>query len=273
MKSGQPLKGVIFDWAGTLVDFGSLAPVQGFVRLFEEQGIGVTVEQARMPMGLPKRDHIVALATLPGVAEQWHERFGRAFTESDADRLLAIFEPMSARAALDRSQLIPGVLDCLAVLRADGLLIGSTTGYTRSIMHGVLASAAHQGFTPDTIVCTDEVPQGRPSPLAIYRCMLDLCLWPASALVKVDDTAPGLAEGTAAGCWTVGVLASGNAVGLDIDAYHALTAPQRTAALAAARIALDGAGAHELVESVADLPSALERIRVRIDAGETPWAR
>lgn len=270
MEQDKAIQCVVFDWAGTLVDFGSLAPTSAFVRLFADHGIEITLAQARIPMGLPKRDHIVALATMPEIASAWQSRFDRPFNDDDADQLLAIFEPMSARAALDRSELIPGVLETVRQLQAEGIAIGSTTGYTRAIMRAVVESAARQGLKPDCVVCTDEVPQGRPSPLAMYRCMLELAVWPASAVVKVDDTAPGLAEGLAAGTWTVGVTASGNAMGLDRSEYEALSPAERSAALSAARIALDGAGAHELIESVASLPAALERIRARIAAGERP---
>lgn len=270
MQDREAIKCVVFDWAGTLVDFGSLAPTSAFVTLFADQGIEISLAQARIPMGLPKRDHIVALATMPAIAQAWQDRFGAPFTETDADHLLAIFEPMSARSALERSQLIPGALETVALLRANNIVIGSTTGYTRAIMRDVIESAAGQGLMPDCVICTDEVPRGRPSPFAMYRCMLDLEVWPAQTVVKVDDTAPGIAEGTAAGCWTVGVVASGNAMGLDLAEYQALSDPERAAALAAARIGLDAAGAHELIDSVASLPAALDRIRERIASGEHP---
>lgn len=42
-------------------------------------------------------------------------------------------------------------------------------------------------------------------PLAMYRCFIDLCVYPPSSEIKVDDTEPGIAEGVAAGCITVGV--------------------------------------------------------------------
>jgi hypothetical protein len=47
----------------------------------------------------------------------------------------------------------------------------------------------------------------------MYQCFIALDVWPASAVIKVDDTLPGIAEGVAAGCLTVGVALSGNAVG------------------------------------------------------------
>ena len=41
------VEGVIFDWAGTTVDFGCFAPANVFVRYFENVGIDVTMEEAR----------------------------------------------------------------------------------------------------------------------------------------------------------------------------------------------------------------------------------
>ena len=65
------IKGVIFDWAGTIVDFGSLAPMGAFVELFSRHDIDITIAEARVPMGLPKIDHILALGQMPSVASAW----------------------------------------------------------------------------------------------------------------------------------------------------------------------------------------------------------
>lgn len=35
------------------------------------------------------------------------------------------------------------------------------TGYTRTMMAGVLENAAHQGYAPDCVVCAGETPRGR----------------------------------------------------------------------------------------------------------------
>ena len=56
-----PLKALIVDWAGTIVDHGSLAPVQVFIDAFAAFDVALTAAEARRPMGLPKRDHIEAL--------------------------------------------------------------------------------------------------------------------------------------------------------------------------------------------------------------------
>ena len=49
MTDTPGLRGVVFDWAGTIVDFGSLAPMGAFVHLFEKHGIEISIAQARIP--------------------------------------------------------------------------------------------------------------------------------------------------------------------------------------------------------------------------------
>ena len=43
---------VIFDWAGTTVDYGCFAPVKAFMDSFAHYGIEVTIEETRKPMGM-----------------------------------------------------------------------------------------------------------------------------------------------------------------------------------------------------------------------------
>ena len=47
------LKAVVFDWVGTMIDFGSFASTGVFVKAFEQFGVQVSIARARGPMGLP----------------------------------------------------------------------------------------------------------------------------------------------------------------------------------------------------------------------------
>ena len=135
------LSAVVFDWAGTILDFGSCAPMGAFVRLFEQFGITLSIEQARGPMGMAKWDHIRALGLLPEVAAQWQARYGQPMGDAYVDRLYEVFTPLNAAVVPDFSDFIPGALDAVAALRARGLKVGSTTGYNRPIMEVVSAIA------------------------------------------------------------------------------------------------------------------------------------
>lgn len=270
MRPFSHLQAVILDWAGTTVDFGSRAPMGVFVEAFGRFGIELTIDEARGPMGMAKRDHIKALLALPRIAEAWAARHGRTPTEADIDGVYEVFVPLNVEVVSRFAELIPGTAETIAHLRRRGLKIGSTTGYTREIMAPLLPLAAAQGYAPDNLVCAGDLPLGRPAPLMMYRSFLDLEVWPGAAVVKVDDTAAGIGEGLNAGAWTVGVVLSGNGVGLARDELEALGPPERAARKAAAAATLTAAGAHYLIDTIVDLPDALAIIEGRLARRERP---
>jgi phosphonoacetaldehyde hydrolase len=85
-------------------------------------------------------------------------------------------------------------------------------------------------------------------------------VYPPAAVVKVDDTGPGIAEGVAAGCLTVGVTLSGNYVGKTADELRSMPASAIAPLRDAAAARLRAAGADHVIDTVADLPDLLERL-------------
>lgn len=253
------LKAVIFDWAGTMIDFGSFAPMGVFVEAFRRFDVEATIPEARAPMGLPKWDHIDAMLKAPRLSAEWARVHGALPTPADVDRVYEVFVPMNEEVVADYATLVPGAKDTLDWLAARGIKVGSTTGYTRSIMERVAPVAAAQGYSPLNMVCADDLPEGRPGPLGMYQCFIDLAVYPPSAVLKVDDTPPGIAEGVAAGCPTVGVALSGNIAGMSPEELAALSAEERAAIRAKATAILKDAGATHVIDSVADLPDLIER--------------
>ncbi|WP_454759542.1 phosphonoacetaldehyde hydrolase [Caulobacter segnis] len=266
----SPIQAVVFDWAGTMIDFGCRAPVAALREVFAEAGIEISEAEARADMGKAKRDHVRALLALPRVTGLWKDRHGAAPAETDVDRLHDTVEPKMRAAARDCAQLIPGAADLVADLRARGVKIGSTTGYTRPMMADILPLAADQGYAPEVVVCAGETTAGRPSPLMMWKALVELGAWPARACVKVDDAVVGIGEGLEVGAWTVGLSASGNGVGLPVAALAILPAAERAARIEASAKALREAGAHYVVESVAELGPVLDEIAARIARGERP---
>ncbi|MCG7574228.1 phosphonoacetaldehyde hydrolase [Phaeobacter sp. CNT1-3] len=256
-------KAAVFDWAGTTVDFGSFAPMGVFVKAFETFGITATIAEARGPMGSAKWDHIRAMMDMPAIADQWAAKYGAAPTDADVDKVYEVFVPMNEKVAADYADLIPGTLDTMAYLRGKGMKVGSTTGYTRSIMENVLPVAKANGYEPDNLICADDLPEGRPGPLGMYQCMVDLVAYPPSAIIKVDDTAPGIGEGVAAGCVTVGVALSGNAVGKTPDELAAMSAAEVDVLRQKATAILVEAGAHHVIDTIADLPALIDQLEAQ----------
>lgn len=266
-----PLQAVIFDWAGTLVDFGSLAPTQIFVEAFATFDIAVTLEQARGPMGLSKWDHIQQLLQTPDIERQWIERFGQMPKEADIDAIYARFMPMQIAKVGEYSSPIDGAVECLQWLRAQGLKVGSCSGYPREVLDKLLPLAFSQGVQPDHVVAGDELPAGgRPGPWMALANVLALGITDVRACVKVDDTVPGIEEGLRAGMWTVGLSLSGNEVGYSADEYITADSSEVKVKVALAESKLKQSGAHYVVRSVADLPTVLVEVAERMRRGELP---
>jgi phosphonoacetaldehyde hydrolase len=261
---------VVFDWAGTVIDFGCLAPIRALQAAFSAEGVEITEAQARKDMGRAKRDHVVALMADEAVSAAWAGRFGAPPAAADIDRLYAALEPlMEAQAAL-HGELIPGAAELAAWLTGRGVKIGSSTGYTRQMMAAVLPRAAAQGYAPTVVVCAGETPVGRPSPLPMWKALTELGAYPAWRCVKIDDAVVGVEEGRAAGAWTIGLAVSGNGVGLGLDAWLALSDADRAARAAASEAPLRAAGADYVIGTIAEAKPVLLDIERRIAEGERP---
>ena len=268
--TSSPIRAFIFDWAGTMVDFGSLAPVRALQSVFALEGIDLTATEARVDMGMAKRAHITAILGREPMRSQWRDLKGVDAGPADIDHLFEAIGPLMERAATECAVLIPGAADLVKHLRSKGIRIGSGTGYSREMMAGILPAAAAQGYAPDLVVCAGETAEGRPSPLMTWKALVDLGVWPARACVKVDDATVGIAEGREAGVWTIGVAASGNGTGLDFAAFTALSSEDRKTRVAASAEALRDAGADFVVNSVADIPALLPELESRIAEGVYP---
>ncbi len=264
------LQAVVFDWAGTMIDHGSQAPMGVFLRAFAEFDVEITVPEARGPMGMAKRDHIAAVLALPRVAAAWRAKHGRAPTEADIDAIYEVFVPMNIAVVTDFATLIEGAAEVAGRLRARRLKIGSTTGYTREIMAPLLPLAKEQGYAPDNLVCAGDLAWGRPTPMMMYRTFLELGVWPAWRVVKVDDTEVGIEEGLNAGCWTVGVALTGNVFGANVAESAAMAEDAFQTMRDGAYAKLSAAGAHYVIDSVADLEPVLAEIEGALARGELP---
>lgn len=267
----SPLQAVIFDWAGTLVDFGSLAPTQIFVEAFATFGISITLEQARGPMGLSKWDHIHQLLQEPSIAAQWNSMFGRAPSDADVDAIYARFMPMQIAKVGEFSAPIDGAVQVLQWLRANRLKVGSCSGYPREVLNQLLPQAAKAGIAPDHVVAGDELTAGgRPGPYMAIANVLALGISDVRACVKVDDTVPGIEEGLNAGMWTIGLSLSGNEVGYSKEEYSAADSVDVEAKIAGAEAKLKKAGSHYVMRTISDLPAVLAKIAERMRRGELP---
>jgi len=264
------IKLVVFDWAGTTVDFGSRAPILAFMEGFRARGVAVDEKTARGPMGMEKRAHIRAVTEVPAVEQAWHQQYGRAVTEEDIDDLFNDFVPHLLEILESHSQIIPGVTGAVAELRRRAILIGSTTGYFREAAAIVADAGSRAGYVPDYSICASDVQAGRPFPWMIYRVMEALNICPPEAVVSVGDTEVDMKAGLNGGVWSIGVAATGNEMGLSREAYEDLDSHEREARLVTVREKLYAAGAHLVIDTMEELPAAVKKIDLLLASGDKP---
>lgn len=264
------LKAVVFDWAGTVVDYGCQAPPEAFVAAFRRHGVELSMVEARGPMGLTKKEHVRVLLAIEPVRQRWRREYGADPPEEAVEAVYADVEPMLLESVLAHTELIPGAAELAEKLLRRDIRIGSTTGYPRKVMELLAPKALQQGFQPDAIVCPEDVGAGRPAPFMCFLNALHLAVWPLQAMIKIGDTPADIQEGLNAGMWTIGCALSGNEAGLTREqAGNASSAELRRIRKAAVQSLL-AAGAHYVVDGPWDCLQAVEEIELRMRAGSLP---
>jgi phosphonoacetaldehyde hydrolase len=258
------LKALVLDWAGTTVDFGSLAPARTLQKLFSRAQINLGEAETRQHMGLPKKEHIRNILSMPRVRDAWQQLRGHIPGDADVDEMYAEFIPIQFSCLTEYSAVIAGVPEAVGSFRRRGLKIGSTTGYTRAMLDLLLKTSGQQGYSPDCSLTPEEAGTGRPHPFMMYESAVRLQVYPLAAIAKIGDTPADIHEGLNAGAWSIGVAGTGNSIGLSSDEFHALTEADRDLRLTEARAELQNAGAHYVIDTLADVGPVLDDIDARL---------
>lgn len=258
-KSNQ-IEMVVFDWAGTTVDYGSSAPMEVFKMVFDEAGINLTRNEINGPMGMEKKAHIRSLLSLESAKSQWESKYSREWTEKDVEDLYEKFEKKLYEVVADYSHPIDGVVETVKKLREDGIKIGSTTGYNNQIMTKVTLMAKEEGYEPDCVVTPDVTGVGRPTPFMLNECMRVLNVYPPKKVVKVGDTITDIYEGKNANAWSIGILVGSNLLGLTKDEYEKTPLVELNILKDMATKKYLEAGADMVIDNITELPKAIKQI-------------
>ena len=259
---GRRIGAVIFDWAGTTVDYGSFAPVNAFISAFSDFGVVPTVEETRAPMGLHKRAHIEQMLQGKRLQSLWEERHGRNPGAEDIDRIYSRFEPALFRVLPAYTDPLPGVLETLGRIREMKIKTGSTTGYTRAMMDVVFPAARDKGYSPGCVICPDETGGiGRPWPYMLWRNLEKLKVLSIAEVLKAGDTAADMEEGKNAGCLCAGVIRGSNMLGLSQEELAQKSEAEKSALFETAKQRFIKAGADYVIEDISALPALIDSIQ------------
>jgi phosphonoacetaldehyde hydrolase len=264
------LKAVIFDWAGTTVDFGCFAPTGVFVEVFRQKGIEITLSEARGPMGMHKRDHIREITKYPRIVAEWQRIYGTKCSENDVEVMFKNFIPLQLSVLEHHTEIIPELPEALQIIRSMDMKIGSTTGYNNEMMEILTAAAARQGYVADSVVCATDVPSGRPAPWMAFRNAENLGIYPMHSIVKIGDTISDIEEGSNAGMWSVGVVISSNEMGLTQQEIDELDTTDLEKRIIEVRNNFINAGADFVIDSLAETGELINKINTKLVRGERP---
>jgi phosphonoacetaldehyde hydrolase len=204
------------------------------------------------------------------ISEKWRKANGKAWSEADVENMYREFIPIQVECLSDFGQLIPGTLETEKTLRSMGIKIGATTGYNEEMMKIVLRCAKDQGVSPDAAVCAGHVPSGRPAPWMIFRAMEYLNVFPPAVVVNLGDTIPDIEAGLNAGVWSIGVVKTGNMIGLPAEDVASLNPEILAERMTQAKAKMLRAGAHYVIDDVSRIMRVLDLINHRLSSGEMP---
>lgn len=220
------IKLAVLDTAGTFCDGpqdlrnrwpeddlrGCKAPVVPFYEVLKNHGIICDWAAIRKPMGNYKPVHLHKLFELPEVTAQFKKINGRDWTQADVDAYYEEFKPLMSKVIVDPDLAKPivGAPECIKKLREAGIYVGCDTGYVEKDSKALNKVLEDQYGIKFDVATNSEIVQGRPSPFMVYDCMAKMNVHNIHSVVKIDDTAPGMKCGNNAGCWTIGLYATGS---------------------------------------------------------------
>lgn len=215
-KINNRVKLVVFDWAGTVIDYGCKAPVKAFKLAFNKFGLNPSEKIIRKYMGASKYDHINYI--ISDICKQRNTNY----VHISADEVYNIYKDMQLTAITQHSKLITGVIRMQEQLNDRNILIATTTGYSREMLECVLNHAKLQCFDSSFINVSPDMLKYNPSresgELMRYIFSKVEKIYGSISynnVVKVGDTPIDMIEGINAGSWNIGCVSSGNLIGKD----------------------------------------------------------
>lgn len=258
---GKKIEAVIFDWAGTLVDYGCMASVEAYKEIFEGYGIKLKNDELRNGMGLDKTDHIRKILQIDRVSKLWLKKFKFEPNEGDVQEINRKFEKVILKyfENIEPKEYVKTTID---QLRDQGIRIGSTTSYTHEMVNVLMDITKKKKVYIDLVINSEDTKgQGRPNPYMIFKNMEKLGIGSVKNVIKVGDTVNDIKEGVNAGVYSIGVTDGSSEMGLSYEEFDALSEREKEAKRDEVREKFKKAGAFYVMNNVKSLPYIVNAIQ------------
>lgn len=268
-----PIKTVIFDLEGTIIDPGCMAPVEALTDLFSNYGYYLSVTEARNNLHIKRETYIKSLTDyIKILAEKTILKTNRNLALLDSTNMTNEYMQLQEKYFQEFNTIIEGSYNLFGKLREDKIKIGVTTNYNNRLGIKIYDQLVSQHLKPDSFVTESKVFNGSiPSPSMIYQTLDILNTYPVQSVIKVDDTSIGIQEGLNAGCWTIGVSKWSNYTNYQ-SKYDLVECAEsiRNKRERCAREKLLKSGAHFVVSDIRNVYEVIQIINEKLSKGEQP---
>lgn len=188
---------IVFDMIGTTIQPSNAIP-EAFRSAFIDLKVDLSDEQIAAIRGKSKREAITDLLT---------KALGAGNSVSYRDQVYDAFQArLKDHYGSGGAQAIAGAAETFAWCKSVGSRVALTTGFDRSIVDLLLSSLAWEHVV-DTVICNDDVPEGRPAPFLIQKAMEATGIDIVDRVASIGDTVSDLQAGVNAGVhWNFAVL-------------------------------------------------------------------
>lgn len=204
---------VVFDIAGTTVkDKGNVANT--FLSAFLKHGLEVSRDEANRVMGYRKMEAIRMLIDQLYPDLQDKDNLVQAIHDSFEEIMLEFYMSDTELAPFPETE------EIFRWLHSKGIKVALNTGFTKYVTEGILYRLGWKdNALIDAVICSDQVPEGRPSPFMIHTLMQTLQVNDPAEVIKVGDTEVDVLEGRNAGCGKVFSVTTGAYSREDLERY------------------------------------------------------
>jgi phosphonatase-like hydrolase len=195
---------VVFDIAGTTVqDKGNVA--HAFISAFRDFGFKMPLPEVKKVMGFRKIDAITMLLDKFAPEKKEDEVLIDRIHIRFIDTMIAFYRNDEELGPLPHAEKV------FSALQKKGIKVALNTGFTRSITDAILHRLRwdDRNKNIDRVICSDEVPNGRPAPDMINMLVSVLGISSPERVLKVGDTEVDVLEGRNAGCGIVVSVTTG----------------------------------------------------------------
>ena len=191
---------VVFDMAGTTIaDNGEIAVA--FQTALKHFSYDVPKEAINTVMGYKKTKAIKMILNLYGPSA--------SNTEELIEEIHTVFlnEMIAHYSGLNEIEILPYAKEIFLFLKSKGIKVALDTGFTKQIADIIIDKLGWlKNNIIDCMVCSDEVPKGRPYPYMIQKIMQQVGVTNTQKVIKVGDTEVDVNEGLNANClYSIGI--------------------------------------------------------------------